>query len=68
LLLAGCSGRIWTDEATPGSVKLHWYTTEQTIEAANAEADAHCRMFGAHAVLVGEFLDQDITRAEYECG
>jgi hypothetical protein len=36
LLLAGCTGRIWTDEATPKSITLHWYTTETTIEAANA--------------------------------
>ena len=67
VLLAGCAGRIWTDQSTPQGLALHWYTKETTVEAATAEAETHCRNFGTHAVLLGEFEDQDITRAQYAC-
>jgi hypothetical protein len=67
-LLAGCaSGRIWTDESAPQGIALHWYTKEVSIDAAKAAADAHCRQAGRRAVLVREFEDQDITRAQFDC-
>lgn len=67
LLLAGCTGHIWQDEASADNVRLHWYTTEASIDDALSLADAHCRRFERRARMVQEFEDGEITTAGFVC-
>ena len=67
LALAACSGRIWQDEATADTVRLHWYTAEASIDEARSLADEHCRRSERRAAVVQEFEDGDITTAGFVC-
>lgn len=67
LALAGCSGRIWEENATAAGIRLHWYTQENTIDNVRAEAVEHCRSFGRRAELIQEFEDQDMSTADFAC-
>src|SRR5579863_6230414 len=62
-VLAACSGRIWQDEATADTVRLHWYTAEASIDEARSLGEEHCRRSGRRAEMVQEFEDGDITTA-----
>ena len=65
--LAACSSRIWQDEATADTVRLHWYTAEASIDEARSLADEHCRRSERRAEMVQEFDDGDITTAGFVC-
>ncbi len=67
VVLAACSGRIWQDEATADTVRLHWYTAEASIDEARSLADEHCRRSERRAEMVQEFEDGDITTAGFVC-
>src|SRR5579864_7729938 len=66
-VLAACSGRIWQDEATADTVRLHWYTAEASIDEARSLGEEHCRRSGRRAEMVQEFEDGDITTAGFVC-
>jgi hypothetical protein len=66
--LAGCAGGPVLQAEDPRGISLYWYNWQAGgIDAAQAEADRHCQPSGAHAVLTGEFTDQDVTRAAFIC-
>lgn len=67
-LLAGCAGRIWVDHEDAGSIRLHWYTKENSIDAARARAQEHCGSLGKKALLIDEFEDRDVQTAYFLCG
>ena len=66
-LLVACSGRIWQDETSADTVRLHWYTAEASIADARSLADQHCRRADKRAEMVQEFEDGDITIAGFVC-
>jgi hypothetical protein len=66
--LAHCAGGPVIQAENPRGISLYWYNWDaRGIDAAQAEADRHCQAAGGHAVLTGEFLDQDVTRAAFIC-
>jgi hypothetical protein len=67
-LLAGCAGRIWVDHEDASSIRLRWYTKENSIDAALARAQEHCASFGKKALLIDEFEDRDVQTAYFLCG
>ena len=66
-LAAACAGRIWVDHEDASGIRLHWYRTTNTIDAARARAQAHCASLGKEAVLTDEFEDQDVKTAYFSC-
>jgi hypothetical protein len=67
VLLASCTGRIWQDEVSADTVRLHWYTAEASIDDARSLAEEHCRRSDRRAEMVQEFEDGDITTAGFVC-
>jgi hypothetical protein len=66
--LAGCADGPVVQAENPRGISLYWYNWQADgIDAAKAEADRHCQASGGHAVLTGEFTDQDVTRAAFIC-
>lgn len=65
--LAGCGAVIMVDQESPQGVKLHWYNDEGSIDAATRKAERHCRRGDKQAILVEEFVDDDVTTARFEC-